>query len=140
MGEGPATVPARHSKARRYAAAAGATVLGAGLAIGIKQVKTETGHEGGFTILTRNFDIGGAEPAAAIGHTAPAEDDPENELLPGFEPQGLALALALGVTEELKEINNELRGGGIEDKAALPSFSQVPKMAARRQLHLARAD
>jgi len=34
MGEGPATVRARHSKAGRYAAAAAATVLGAGLAIG----------------------------------------------------------------------------------------------------------
>jgi phospholipase C len=34
MGEGPATVRARHSKARRYAAATAATVLGAGLAIG----------------------------------------------------------------------------------------------------------
>ena len=34
MGEGPATVRARHSKARRYAAAAAATVLGAGLAVG----------------------------------------------------------------------------------------------------------
>ncbi len=34
MGEGPATVRARHSKARRYAAAAAVTVLGAGLAVG----------------------------------------------------------------------------------------------------------
>jgi len=36
MGEGPATVSARHSKARRSAAAAAATVLGAGLAFGAR--------------------------------------------------------------------------------------------------------
>ncbi len=34
MGEGPATVRARHSKARRYAAITAATVMGAGLAVG----------------------------------------------------------------------------------------------------------
>ena len=34
MGEGPATVRARYRKSRRYAAAAAATVLGAGLAVG----------------------------------------------------------------------------------------------------------
>ena len=34
MGEGPATVRARHSKARRYAAVTAATVMGAGLAVG----------------------------------------------------------------------------------------------------------
>ena len=34
MGEGPATVRARHSQARRYAAVTAATVMGAGLAIG----------------------------------------------------------------------------------------------------------
>src|SRR5580693_1573913 len=34
MGEGPVTVRARYSKARRYAAIAAATVVGAGLAVG----------------------------------------------------------------------------------------------------------
>jgi phospholipase C len=34
MGEGPVTVRARHRKARRYAAATAATVIGAGLAVG----------------------------------------------------------------------------------------------------------
>ena len=34
MGEGPATVRARHSKARRYAGVAAATIMGAGLAVG----------------------------------------------------------------------------------------------------------
>ena len=34
MGEGPATVRARHRKTRYYAAIAAATVLGAGVAVG----------------------------------------------------------------------------------------------------------
>ena len=57
MGEGPATVSARHSKARRYAAATAATVLGAGLAIGATGVSASAApraaHAAGWTSTQR---------------------------------------------------------------------------------------
>ena len=63
MGEGPATVRARHSKARFYAAIAAATVMGVGLAVGTT--------------------VAAANAAPAIGSSAATSSAGSLTLLPG---------------------------------------------------------
>ena len=58
--------------------------LRAALAIGKKHIESDAGRQCSLAVLAGDFDIGIAEAARTVGEH-PAEDVPDDELLPRFE-------------------------------------------------------
>ena len=102
--------------------------FGTGLAIGGEKIESDAGEQGGLAVFLRQLDVGDAEAAGAIGEL-PSKEGPYDELLPGFEDEGLIGPLALGVAEKTEKVERPLRGDHVEMKAAARTISEIAKMA-----------
>ena len=87
--------------------------LGARLAVGEEHVEPHAGRESRLAVLAGNLYVGIAETTCAVG-ILPAENVPEHEVLPRFEPEAATGPLTFGVLEALDETDCTQRRPAVE--------------------------
>jgi hypothetical protein len=114
--------------------------FGALLVVGQQKLESDAGAECRLAVLARDLNVSAAKTAIASVGVNPAENVPDDELLPGREPKDLAFPFGFVQPQEAEEINGVLGKVPIEAKAALLRVAQIIDVPLGREAYPLRAD